>query len=99
MAKCRLVVNKLSGNANKKINVEDVENLLKESFEQVDVSFIDEDHDVLIKDLVDGYDALAVCGGDGEALLIAHGEPLRKIPEDRIVAELIAELKKLKTHG
>ena len=42
---------------------------------------------------------LAVCGGDGEALLIAHGEPLRKIPEERIVAELIGELKKRKTRN
>ena len=42
---------------------------------------------------------LAVCGGDGEALLIARGKPSRKIPEDRIVAELIGELKKLKTQG
>ena len=65
MKKCRLVVNRLSGNVEKYVNVEDVENLLKESYEQVVVTFLDKDNDVRIKDLVDGYDALAVCGGDG----------------------------------
>ncbi len=39
---------------------------------------------------------LGICGGMGEALLIAHGEVLRKIPEGEILPVLIAELKKRK---
>jgi len=39
---------------------------------------------------------IGICGGDGEALLIAHGEIVEKIPEDRIIERLIGELKKLK---
>ncbi len=37
---------------------------------------------------------IGICGGVGEALLIAHGEIVCKIPEDRIVETLIEELKK-----
>ena len=39
---------------------------------------------------------LGICGGVGEALLIAHGEVLRKIPEEQIISVLINELKKRK---
>ena len=39
---------------------------------------------------------IGICGGVGEALLIAHGEILRKIPEDAIIETLIEELKKRK---
>ena len=39
---------------------------------------------------------IGICGGDGEALLIAKGEILRKIPEADVIAVLIAELKKRK---
>lgn len=39
---------------------------------------------------------IGICGGKGEALLIAHGEILRKIPEDDVIPVLIAELKKRK---
>ena len=39
---------------------------------------------------------IGICGGDGEALLIAKGEILRKIPEDRVIETLIGELKKMK---
>ena len=37
---------------------------------------------------------IGICGGKGEALLIAHGEIIEKIPEDRIIERLIGELKK-----
>ncbi|MBE6691174.1 MAG: flavodoxin-dependent (E)-4-hydroxy-3-methylbut-2-enyl-diphosphate synthase [Ruminococcaceae bacterium] len=39
---------------------------------------------------------IGICGGDGEALLIAKGEILRKIPEDEVIPALIAEIKKRK---
>ena len=39
---------------------------------------------------------IGICGGKGEALLIAHGEIIEKIPEDRIIERLIGELKKYK---
>ena len=36
---------------------------------------------------------IGICGGVGEALLIARGEVLRKIPEEEIIDTLIAEIK------
>ena len=39
---------------------------------------------------------IGICGGNGEALLIAKGEILRKIPEEDVIDVLIAELKKRK---
>ena len=38
---------------------------------------------------------IGICGGVGEALLIARGEILRKIPEDAIIETLISEIKKI----
>ncbi|MBE6594498.1 MAG: flavodoxin-dependent (E)-4-hydroxy-3-methylbut-2-enyl-diphosphate synthase [Ruminococcaceae bacterium] len=38
---------------------------------------------------------IGICGGVGEALLIARGEVLRKIPEEAIIDTLIAEIKAL----
>jgi len=38
---------------------------------------------------------IGIAGGKGEALLIRKGEILRKIPQDRIVEELLAEIEKL----
>ncbi|ANX01293.1 4-hydroxy-3-methylbut-2-en-1-yl diphosphate synthase [Thermoclostridium stercorarium subsp. leptospartum DSM 9219] len=38
---------------------------------------------------------IGIAGGDGCALLFRHGEIIRKIPEDRIVEELLEEIKKL----
>ncbi|MBE6701798.1 MAG: flavodoxin-dependent (E)-4-hydroxy-3-methylbut-2-enyl-diphosphate synthase [Ruminococcaceae bacterium] len=39
---------------------------------------------------------IGICGGDGEALLIAKGKILRKIPEADVIPVLIAEIKKIK---
>ena len=39
---------------------------------------------------------IGICGGVGEALLIARGEILEKIPEDQVIDRLIAEIKKFK---
>lgn len=38
---------------------------------------------------------IGIAGGDGCALIIKRGEILRKIPEDRIIEELLAEIEKL----
>ena len=64
MQKCRLVVNTLSGNAKKLPEIGDIEAFLKENYD-LETVFISEENDVLIKDLTDGIDVLAVCGGDG----------------------------------
>lgn len=41
---------------------------------------------------------LGIAGGCGEGLLIAHGEVIRKIPEDQLLAALHDELVKLSDH-
>lgn len=64
MQKCRLVVNTLSGNAKRLPKIGDIEAFLKENYDLKTV-FISEENDVRIKDLTDGIDVLAVCGGDG----------------------------------
>ncbi|NTV90383.1 MAG: flavodoxin-dependent (E)-4-hydroxy-3-methylbut-2-enyl-diphosphate synthase [Clostridiales bacterium] len=38
---------------------------------------------------------IGIAGGDGEALLFMKGEIIRKIPQDRIVEELLNEIEKL----
>lgn len=38
---------------------------------------------------------IGIAGGDGEALLFKKGEILRKIPQEKIVEELMAEIEKL----
>ena len=38
---------------------------------------------------------IGIAGGDGCGLIFSHGEVLRKVPEDRIVEELMAEIEKL----
>ncbi len=38
---------------------------------------------------------IGIAGGDGEALLFRKGEIIRKIPQDRLVAELLEEIEKL----
>jgi (E)-4-hydroxy-3-methylbut-2-enyl-diphosphate synthase len=39
---------------------------------------------------------IGICGGDGEGLLIAKGEILRKVPESELIPTLIGELEKRK---
>ncbi len=39
---------------------------------------------------------LGIAGGKGEGLIFKKGEILRKVPEDRLIDELIAEIKKIK---
>ena len=39
---------------------------------------------------------IGIAGGDGCAVIFSKGELLRKIPEDRIVPELLAEINKLR---
>ncbi len=38
---------------------------------------------------------VGIAGGDGEGLLFAHGKILRKVPQARLVDELMAEIEKL----
>jgi (E)-4-hydroxy-3-methylbut-2-enyl-diphosphate synthase len=38
---------------------------------------------------------IGIAGGDGEALLFKKGEIIRKIPQDRIAEELLAEIEKM----
>ena len=38
---------------------------------------------------------VGIAGGNGEALLFRRGEIIRKIPQDRIVEELLDEIEKL----
>jgi (E)-4-hydroxy-3-methylbut-2-enyl-diphosphate synthase len=38
---------------------------------------------------------IGIAGGNGEALLFAHGKIIRKIPENNIVNELFDEIRKL----
>lgn len=38
---------------------------------------------------------IGIAGGDGEALLFKKGEIIRKVPQDRLVEELLAEIEKL----
>ena len=65
MTKCKLIVNRLSGNVDDRFNVEDIKQLLSEQYDEVDLVDITAENGILIRDEVDGYDALAVCGGDG----------------------------------
>ncbi len=41
---------------------------------------------------------LAICGGDGEGLLIKRGEILRKVPEEELLAALREELEQWQSH-
>ena len=65
LTKCKFIVNKLSGNAKKPTDVDDLTARLKTHYDEVDVVYIDEEHDIKMVDEIDGYDALAVTGGDG----------------------------------
>jgi (E)-4-hydroxy-3-methylbut-2-enyl-diphosphate synthase len=38
---------------------------------------------------------IGIAGGKGEGILFSHGKILRRIPEDKLVDELITEIKKL----
>ena len=38
---------------------------------------------------------VGIAGGDGEGLVFAHGKPLYKVPQDRLVDALFEEIEKL----
>ncbi|MGN1195772.1 MAG: flavodoxin-dependent (E)-4-hydroxy-3-methylbut-2-enyl-diphosphate synthase, partial [Acutalibacteraceae bacterium] len=38
---------------------------------------------------------IGIAGGDGCGLIFAHGEILRKVPEEKIIDELFKEIEKL----
>jgi (E)-4-hydroxy-3-methylbut-2-enyl-diphosphate synthase len=39
---------------------------------------------------------IGACGGDGEGFIMANGKILRRVPEDRLVYELLCEIEKMK---
>ena len=41
---------------------------------------------------------IGIAGGDGCAILFKKGEIIRKIPEDRVVEELAAEIEQMELH-
>jgi diacylglycerol kinase (ATP) len=55
----------MSGNSKKGDKQRQLECLLKDLYEQVDTVYIDLEHNIKMSDEIEGYDALAVCGGDG----------------------------------
>lgn len=65
MAKCKLIINKKSGNNNQKTNCPAFSDILSQYYETVDTVYIDDNNPLDMKDEVDEYDALAVAGGDG----------------------------------
>lgn len=78
MKKCKLIVNKLSGNAQSDERVREIWQLLNEKYDAVSAVFIDACHDVRMRDEINGFDALAVCGGDGtlnSAINATKGRP------------------------
>lgn len=65
MTRCKLIINKMSGNCISGSREKDWVELLKESYDIVDTVYIDAQNDIRMVDELDGYHALAVCGGDG----------------------------------
>lgn len=65
LSKCKLIINKMSGNSKSPEQEKDWESLIKESYDKVDTVYIDAEHNINMIDEIGGYDSLAVCGGDG----------------------------------
>ncbi len=65
LARCKLIINRMSGNSGTVRRENDWIELIKSTYENVDTVYIDPEHDINMKNEIDGYDALAVCGGDG----------------------------------
>ena len=42
---------------------------------------------------------IGIAGGQGEGLLFRHGVTVRKIPEDRLIPELIGEIEYMRDVG
>ncbi|HKL74187.1 MAG TPA: diacylglycerol kinase family protein, partial [Clostridia bacterium] len=65
MTKCKLIINRMSGNSKPIEQEQDWVNLIKGSYDSVDTIYIDPEHCIDMKEEITGYEALAVCGGDG----------------------------------
>lgn len=65
MTKCKLIINRMSGNSKSKEKEQEWVNLIKGSYNIVDTIYIDPEHNINMAEEIAGYDALAVCGGDG----------------------------------
>lgn len=65
MKKCLLLINKTSGNVSRALNNPDIYNSLRKDYDIIDTLYIEVDNPIDIKKASEGYDGLAVCGGDG----------------------------------
>lgn len=65
MKKCLLVINKISGNVERALNNPDIFVTLKKNYDIIDTLYIEENQPINISKAIKGYQALAVCGGDG----------------------------------
>ena len=67
MTKCKLIINKMSGNSEKEHKNCDFEELLLQNYDVVDTIYIDNSNllNLNMNNEIIDYDALAVCGGDG----------------------------------
>ncbi|NLL55665.1 MAG: hypothetical protein GX242_00415 [Clostridiales bacterium] len=65
MSRCKLIINRMSGNSKPVKKEQDWIKLIKSSYGFVDTVYIDAEHDINMREEIDGFDALAVCGGDG----------------------------------
>lgn len=63
--KCLLIINAMSGNSKQVINNSDVKKALLQLYRNIDSVVIDAENSVDIATAIVGYDALAICGGDG----------------------------------
>lgn len=65
MKRCLLLINKTSGNVSRALNNPDIYNSLRNDYDIIDTLYIEENNPIDIKKTSEGYDGLAVCGGDG----------------------------------
>lgn len=67
MTKCKLIINKMSGNTEKEHKNCDFEEFLLQNYDVVDTIYIDNSNllNLNMNNEIINYDALAVCGGDG----------------------------------
>ncbi len=63
--KCLLIINAMSGNSQNVIANDEIKLALKKLYNDITCVVLDADNDVDIATAIVGYDALAICGGDG----------------------------------
>lgn len=65
MTRCLILINRKSGNAEKVVQNKNIRSVLLKYYTEVDTGYIDGDENTDINKVSLGYDALAICGGDG----------------------------------